>query len=40
VRRVEDVAYVEDMKDMSGCRAKTGREEKFEDMEVDAGIVT
>jgi hypothetical protein len=39
VRQVEDFAYVEDMRDTSGCSAKTGRQEQFEDVEVDAGIV-
>jgi len=39
VRRVEDFAYVEDMRYMLGCWAKTGRQEQFEDVEVDAGIV-
>jgi hypothetical protein len=36
---VEDFAYVKYMIDMSGCWAKTGRQEQFEDVEVDAGIV-
>jgi hypothetical protein len=38
VRRVEDVAYVEDMRD-TGCWAKTGRQVQYEDVEVDEKIV-
>jgi hypothetical protein len=37
---VEDVAYAEDVRGISGCWAKTGRQERFEGVEVDVRIVT